>query len=374
MDEMSGGNGVEYFEMPKRPRSPREKILGIIGGVAATAWIFTFFLRVIDSISRVQTLMSLGPYVHYLITWWAQLIELFVAVTSIVLATRIEQARETADAPRIILLATREPTPIKRDRLWMKVTAIGILLAASAAVAVFVGVRHSKQTTQIASVRSKSGSASQPGAAPSQSPTHSSEANTAPANPQKKNTKPHPVQTKSVSPSTTPRSTPIVIPVPDRPHSPKAPGEISVKYVASIDGQVVQASSKAPGKLTVALAVTNNSTYLGKVSSTDLDNVAEALKKTGKIDVFINKSAGSYSISGNGLGYSLSITQIHPKTIYFFDNRLESACAAVKTILSPIVGQMDCTSISVQPSSDPNQPNPQYDFLRQSGLDMEIDL
>lgn len=96
--------------VPKRPRSVLEKTLGIAGGVAAAAWLFTLFLRIIDVISRVQTVLALEPYVHYLVTWWAQLIELVLAVSFIVVATKIEQLRETEDAPRIILLDTREPT------------------------------------------------------------------------------------------------------------------------------------------------------------------------------------------------------------------------------------------------------------------------
>jgi hypothetical protein len=124
----------------------------------------------------------------------------------------------------------------------------------------------------------------------------------------------------------------------------------------------------------VSLAATSNGQYLGNITPANVSDVAEALRKTGKISVLLGQSAGSYTISGNGLGYSMSLTQIHPRSIYFFDNRPESACAAVKTIVSSVVGQMDCKFVSVQPSGDPNQPNPAYDFLLQSGLDMEIHL
>ncbi len=167
----------------------------------------------------------------------------------------------------------------------------------------------------------------------------------------------------------------VNIPVPDQRVATRRTSERpAVKFVASIDGQAVQASSKAPGTLIVSLAMTSNSQYLGSVTSTDLSNVAEALKKTGKITLFMNKSAGSYQIRGNDLGYSLSITQIHPRTIYYFDTKLDGACAALKTIISGIVGQMDCKYVSIQASSDPSQPNVAYEFVTQSGLDMEVDL
>lgn len=357
--------------VPKRPRSLREKTFGIVGGVATVAWIFPVCLRVIDVISRVQTLMALEPYVRYLVTWWAQLIELGAAVTFIVLATRIEHSRETEDAPRIILLETREPIPPKRDWLWMKVAGAGTLFAALAAGGVFLVVKHSRQPSERASgsaVQSQSVPVKSITAAPTRNPTNASEVKTHSASPPKKSVVPPAVQAKSIP-------QPAVIPVPDNPVHPKVvAGKSLVKYVAQIGGQVVDVKNKLPGMLTVSLAATSNSQYLGNITSADVNKVAEALKKTGKISVFLNQSAGAYSISGNGLGYSLSITQIHPRTIYFFDDRLESACTAVKTIISSIVGQMDCTFVSVQPSNNPNQPNVQHDFLMESGLDMEIDL
>jgi hypothetical protein len=60
------------------------------------------------------------------------------------------------------------------------------------------------------------------------------------------------------------------------------------------------------------------------------------------------------------------------KTIYYFDSGLEGACAAVREIVSGIIGPMDCKYIKISPSSDPNEFNVQYDFLTLSGLDMEV--
>jgi hypothetical protein len=165
-----------------------------------------------------------------------------------------------------------------------------------------------------------------------------------------------------------------VIPLPDRPFAPKSVGgKSTVKYVATIDSQIVQASDKAPGTLYVSLVVANNSKYLGNISATDVENVAEALRKTGKVSVFINKSGG-YGIKGNDLPYSTSLTPVHPRTIYFFDSTLDGTCAALKTIISGIVGQMNCKFMSIAASSDPNEPKIDHDFLVQSGLDMEIVL
>lgn len=370
-----GNDGYVDRLAPKRPRSFWERIFGIVGGVATVAWIFQVCLRVIDAISRVQTLMAVEPYVHYLLTWWAQLIELGAAVTFIVLATRIEHSRETEDAPRIILLETREPTPPKRDWLWMKVAGAGILFAALAAGCVFLVVKPSGQAIRSARGADLAQKSNSPQTNAAQASKPDREKKSFATNPRPKNVTPTTLQNKSTTQSRPSQSVPVTIPVPDKPVASRpTSGKSSVKYVAAIDGQVVQANSKLPGMLTVSLGVTSNSRYLGKISPTDVDNVAEALKKTGKISLFLNKSPGSYSIRGNDLAYSLSITQIHPETIYFFDTRLESACTALKTIISSIVGQVNCKFTPVQPSSDPNEPNVQYDFLTQSGLDMEVDL
>jgi hypothetical protein len=355
--------------VPKRPRSVREKIFGIVGGVATFAWIFPMCLRIIDAIGRVQILMALEPYTHYLVTWWVQLIELGAAVTFVVLATRIEHSRETEDAPKIILLETRKPTPIKRDWLWMKVTAGGGLFAAVVATIVFLAVRHNPaaQTAQ-----TKMGPSVAPKAIPVPDNKPAGNAKL-PSSQVKRSTIPVTAQDKPVNKSQASQPPPIVIPVPDR-AVPKAATKSTVKYVAQIAGQVVEAKNKTPGMLTVALSTTSNSQYLGNITNANVNDVVEALKKTGKVSVLLNPSAGNYSINGNGLGYSMSITQIHARTIYFFDDRLESACAALSAIVSSIVGKMTCQIVSVQPPSDPNQPNIQYDFLVQSGLDMEIDL
>jgi hypothetical protein len=113
----------------KSPRSTGEKLAGAVAGIFTFSGVFVLVLRIIDSISRVQTLATLEPYIHYLLTWWGQLIELGTAVFLVVCATRIEQAREKADAPRIILPYSRQPDPIERHRLWIKLAAGCIIVA-----------------------------------------------------------------------------------------------------------------------------------------------------------------------------------------------------------------------------------------------------
>lgn len=258
----------------------------------------------------------------------------------------------------------------------MKVGAAGILFASLAAGVVFLILKHFSahipQNGASSSLALKSNPALHDDAVQASRPIPDTKSS---SNPTKRNVAPRTVLDKSTAQSHPSAPGSVVIPIPGQVIPQKSvSGRPSVKYVAQIGGQVVEAKSKVPGTLTVSLSATSNSQYLGNITPADVNNVAQALKKTGKISVLLNQSAGSYSISGNGLGYSMSITQIHPRTIYFFDERLQSACAAVKTIVSSIVGQMDCKFISVQPLQDPNQPNPAYDFLMQSGLDMEIDL
>jgi len=270
---------------PKRPRSLLEKGFGIAGGIAAAAWIFTLFLRIIDAIARVQTVMALEPYVRYLVTWWAQLIELALAVSFIVVATKIEQSRETEDAPRIILLDTQEPTPVQRDWLWMKVTAAGTLLAGLAAGGVFLSVKrssaHIPQNVAGSGLALKSKPALQADAAQATEPNRDTKSS---SNPAKRNVAPKTVPDKSTAQSPPSPPVSVVIPVPDQVIPPRAAsGKSAVKYVAQIGGQVVEAKSKAPGTLTVSLAATSNSQYLGNITSANVSDVAESLRKTGKI-------------------------------------------------------------------------------------------
>src|ERR1700693_4029946 len=207
--------------VPKRPRSLPETIFGIVGGVATFAWIFEVCLKIIDAVGRVQTVMALGPYAHYLDKWWIQPIELVAAAIFIVLATRIEQSRETEDAPKIILLETREPTPIKRDWLWMKVALSGTVLAALAAGGVSLVVQYHKHISQQQTAHSIPGGNSDlranpvPQASAGQLGEPTQETKARAANPPKNDVATAPSTVRNKSTPGTSKSTPIVIPIPD---------------------------------------------------------------------------------------------------------------------------------------------------------------
>jgi hypothetical protein len=176
------------------------------------------------------------------------------------------------------------------------------------------------------------------------------------------------------TPDKAPPPPPIVIPIPDRQTIPRPPENIA-QPIATIGGKSLRASDKTSGTLYVSVRIGEPSTYRGLVDEKGTEAVKAGLEKTGKITAFlggydVGTSPGSrrYGIGGLGFGKSGSV--------YYFDKKLDGACAAIQKIVSDIVGRpMVCTF--VEPPAAPNDPNEisfQRDFWLASGLDMEIVL
>ena len=141
--------------------------------------------------------------------------------------------------------------------------------------------------------------------------------------------------------------------------------------VAKINEKIVRAGDKATGTLYVALALGSVAKYRGTFTQATLDTVAAALTQTGKISIFI-VNGGTYTVGVGDTNYGVGLTEMRAKTIFYFDPRLESACMAIKSIISSIVGPMNCQSSEFPAPKDPNELSIQYDFLTLSGLDMEV--
>src|ERR1700723_912925 len=348
--------------MAETPKVLRERTVGITGILIG---ILLMVLRVLDWISRGETLMSLNPYIHYLERPIPQIFEILLVVGLLIWATKLEQAREDDDVPRIMLpYGNREPAKPQSHWFWVK---SGIVFAVVCLVVIGISARvhRTPPKDQIAA------------ATPSEKPKPlgSSPPDTHPtklASPQPQHTKTPPKDAPTQT-SENPTHKPLVLNIPNTPVRPA--GETpKVVYVAMIDNQTIKASSKPSGTLYVSLRVTSSSKYLGIVQQKDMDNVKEMLAKTGKITVFEN-STGNYSISGNGLNYSINLTPTHARTIYFFDKNLESTCMEIEASLESLLGsQIACKFQPINPSTDPLEPNVMYDFLIASGLDMEIVL
>jgi len=318
--------------------------------------------------------MSLGPYIRYLGNPLVQLGEVLGAVGLLVWATRLEQARETEAAPRIILpYGTGEPERPKRHWFWVK---IGGILAVIAVIFITVSaLSHHipSKKAQLAVVDSPKENTTPipptatPGTSPSvHRPTINPKAEgTQISQPTTSNAKPKPEQSDKPAPA----------PVLDLPKAlPSKPTQQStVVYTATINNQTVKGGDKPHGALYVSLRVTPSSKYTGAINQAEVESIRDTLTKTGKVTVFVN--TGAYTVSSNGLEYGVNLSPAHARTIYYFDSSLDSTCSAIKNSIESIVGgQMACKFLLIEPSKDPLEPNIAHDFLVASGIDMEIIL
>ena len=169
---------------------------------------------------------------------------------------------------------------------------------------------------------------------------------------------------------------PVVIPVPPQ-TTPRPPVEnkSAKPLVARIDGQIVSAADKAPGTLYVSLMISSITRYRGGTEKTTTDAVVAALKQTGKISVFL-ATGGAYLLYVNDQNFGAGLSPGGARTIYYFDKTLDNSCSAVKTILSNIVGPLDCAYREIPVPTDPNNLGMSlaHDFWVTSGLDMEVVL
>ena len=142
--------------------------------------------------------------------------------------------------------------------------------------------------------------------------------------------------------------------------------------MASIDGQTIRAANKSPGTIYISIRLSEVTSYRGTVDQSTVSTVANALEKAGHVSVF--KVMSSYDLNTQNRSYGLNITPARARTIYYFDTATESSCTAVKSIVSAIIGMIDCMYYSIPVSTDPNELNLQRDFWLSSGLDMEVVL
>jgi hypothetical protein len=142
-----------------KPNKPLERTTGIGAVVLTPLWIFIIAIHVIDWISRGQTMMALDPYIHYLVTPWAEIGEFILAVGLLFYATRLEHFREADEAPRIILAYT-EPVKLKRHWFWLKWGIGSAILSLIVAISLVFWLHHTHRNVQVAVTQSKDSSAS----------------------------------------------------------------------------------------------------------------------------------------------------------------------------------------------------------------------
>lgn len=121
----------------------------------------------------------------------------------------------------------------------------------------------------------------------------------------------------------------------------------------------------------MSLKISDHASYRGAVTQQQRDAVKTALEDTRKITIF---PLTVYSVGpAGGTNYSVSLSPLKEKTIYYFDHSLGDSCNAVSAIVSAVVDGMKCEFFQIQSPSDPDI-NIQRDFLTTSGLAMEIVL
>lgn len=115
-----------------KPNKTVERAAGIGGQVLTVPWIFSAAVHVIDWIGRGQTTLTLPSFVETLATPWANLIELLGAVSLLYYATRLEDARELDEAPRVILPYSKPPE-LRRLRIWLKLAVVVCIVSVGCA-------------------------------------------------------------------------------------------------------------------------------------------------------------------------------------------------------------------------------------------------
>lgn len=131
------------------PNKTKEKAAGVFAAFFTASWIFDAIVHLLDWMSRGETVLELHPYVRYLVAPWAILVQLAGAVWLLIYATRLEQFRETDEAPRVILAYT-EPEEPKRHWLWLKLGASAAALSAILTLSMFLWWHHSHRANMAA--------------------------------------------------------------------------------------------------------------------------------------------------------------------------------------------------------------------------------
>ncbi len=118
-----------------------EQAAGIFAFFFFCLWLLESAIKVLDAISRVQTLITLGPYLPMLGTWWGQSALLLAAALLFIWATRLEQERENDASSKIYLPGVSHdgkpgvpPPKPKRRWFWAKLAAFALALVSLIAV------------------------------------------------------------------------------------------------------------------------------------------------------------------------------------------------------------------------------------------------
>lgn len=210
----------------KKPNRGIERTAGIGGAILAAPWVVQGVLRIVDAISRAQTVMTVVPYLGMLTHPLAFAGEFLGAIGLLFYATRLEHYREAQEVPLIIRPWT-EPERPKRHWFWLKLAIFSGSLSLVTALLIFGWLRYAPHLSK--TVSEQKASLTEPThAPPPQSPEPARAAHESPphyvatprpgASSKKEEGK---VASDKVSPPTAP-----IIPVPDRQPIPKVAGSI----------------------------------------------------------------------------------------------------------------------------------------------------
>ena len=126
----------------------KERIAGVAGSAVLLPFAFTLACRIIDAVSRVQLMITLDPYLHWLTTWWGQSTELIVGLLLLYGATVFEHKRE-AESHSLIFRpggshdgkpGLPAPKP-KQQFVWIKIAVLPIACGIILAVVVWASIR-----------------------------------------------------------------------------------------------------------------------------------------------------------------------------------------------------------------------------------------
>jgi hypothetical protein len=139
---MQGVRRWEDWGMVPRPDPPNktpERTIGIFGLSGTVLWLANLSIKIIDWISRGQLVAALDPYVHYLVTPSAELVEFAGAVLLLGFANNLEHSNAIKEDAAKIILTDAPPAKHKRHWFWLRwAICIAILAIAGSIVTGFI--------------------------------------------------------------------------------------------------------------------------------------------------------------------------------------------------------------------------------------------
>lgn len=131
--------------MGSRPERSREQVAGFLGAVLI---VLEVIIKALDWIGRGQTVLTLNPLAHFLSTPYGLAGALICGFVLLTWATKLEQAREASEAPRIIIdLNRRQPPPINRSWFWLKLAGV-LVVVYLIIIGVSVVIQHTRLSRQ----------------------------------------------------------------------------------------------------------------------------------------------------------------------------------------------------------------------------------